>query len=112
MLSVAEDAQRVEVFACRDIAERECLADHRSRRGVERAHVLAELIAQAPFEQARGQPRRAYGFQLVACFQLKMHCETPSRACGNCLAGFATRSRRNGGPDHGWVERKARGLGR
>ena len=51
MGAVEEDADRVEVFARRDVAQRVGGADHVAERGIERPHILDELAAQAALEK-------------------------------------------------------------
>jgi hypothetical protein len=55
VIAVQEHGDRVQVFARGDVAQRESLAHHVGQLGVERVHVLDELVAQAALEQGGAQ---------------------------------------------------------
>src|SRR3712207_7045009 len=56
---------------CWDVAERKSLAHHWTGLGIERMHVLDELITQATLEQGGAEGRGAHGLELIACLDRK-----------------------------------------
>ena len=91
MGAVLEYAQRVQVLARRDVAQREGLAHHRAAGRVQRVHVLDELVAQPALEERRAQRRRADGLEHVAGFGLQRHGGSSwrIRAAGRSAAGLS-----------------------
>jgi hypothetical protein len=66
VLAVVEDADRVQVLARRHVAQREGRPHHVRQAGVQRPHVLDELLAQAALEQRGAQRGGADLHQLAA----------------------------------------------
>ena len=63
---VEEHRDGVEVFTRGDVAQRVGLAHHIGQAGVERLHVLDELVVQAAFEQGSAQGGGAHVHEQVA----------------------------------------------
>src|SRR5262245_16922522 len=79
MLAILEDLNLVEIFACRNVAQRERFADHRQSARIKRMHILNHLVVQAALEQCCCECGGADFLQLLARFGLKLaHSVAPA----------------------------------
>jgi hypothetical protein len=100
MRTILENGDRAQVFASRDVAQREGLAHHVGQARGHRVNVLDERVAQAAFEQRGAQRRRAHGHQRGSggvgqahegVLRLKPGSVVPRRAVFQSRDGMAAR---------------------